>query len=105
MELCKKLQLIFIPAAFAAISLPSHAQTFTAAQATDGQSAYSQNCTGCHGQNLDDGQFAPPVKGTAFTAQWGGKSVGELFTYIRTKMPPSNAGGLGDSVYAQITAF
>ncbi len=105
MELRKKLQRIFIPAAFAAISLPGHAQTFTAAQATEGQSAYSQNCAACHGVNLDDGEFAPPVKGTAFTAQWGGKSIGELFTYIRTKMPPSNAGGLGDPVYLQITAF
>ena len=105
MELRKKLQRIFIPAAFAAISLPGHAQTFTAAQATEGQSAYSQNCAACHGVNFDDGQFAPPVKGTAFTAQWGGKSIGELFTYIRTKMPPSNAGGLGDPVYVQITAF
>jgi alcohol dehydrogenase (cytochrome c) len=31
--------------------------------------------------------------------------VGDLFTYIRTKMPPSNAGGLGEPVYLQITAF
>jgi alcohol dehydrogenase (cytochrome c) len=90
---------------FNAISLPGHAQTFTDAQATEGQSAYSQNCAGCHGPNLDDGEFAPPVKGTAFSQQWGGKSVGDLFTYIRTKMPPSNAGGLGEPVYLQITAF
>jgi alcohol dehydrogenase (cytochrome c) len=105
MELRKKLQRIFIAAVFNAISLPGHAQTFTDAQATEGQSAYSQNCAGCHGPNLDDGEFAPPVKGTAFSQQWGGKSVGDLFTYIRTKMPPSNAGGLGEPVYLQITAF
>ena len=45
------------------------------------------------------------MKGTAFTAQWGGKTAGELFTYISTKMPPSNAGALGDATYLQITAF
>jgi alcohol dehydrogenase (cytochrome c) len=105
MELRKKLQRIFIPAVFSAISLPGHAQTFTAAQATEGQSGYSQNCAGCHGGSLDDGEFAPPLKGTAFSQQWGGKSVGDLFTYIRTKMPPSNAGGLGEPAYLQITAF
>jgi alcohol dehydrogenase (cytochrome c) len=105
MELRKKLQWIFIPVVFGAISLPGHAQTFTAAQATEGQSAYSQNCAGCHGPNLDDGEFAPPVKGTAFSQQWGGKSVSDLFTYISTKMPPSNAGGLGDENYRQIAAF
>ncbi len=101
---------LLIPAALFAVAFPSHAQsqgavTFTAAQATEGQSAYAQNCAGCHGQGLDDGEFAPPVKGTAFTAQWGGKSVGELLTFIMTKMPPSNAGALGDATYLQITAF
>ncbi len=82
-----KLKHLLIPAALFASRCPSHAQsqgavTFTAAQATEGQSAYAQNCAGCHGQGLDDGEFAPPVKGTAFTAQWGGKSVGELLTFI-----------------------
>src|SRR5271170_6824504 len=105
MKLRNKLQQILIPAVFSAISLPGHAQTFTAAQATEGQSAYAQNCGGCHGRGLDDGEFAPPLKGTAFSQQWGGKTVGELFTYISTKMPPSNAGGLGDETYRQIAAF
>src|ERR1700679_3576142 len=107
MELSKKLPDILIPAAFVAFALAAHAQTptFTAAQATEGQSAYAQNCAGCHGANLDDGEFAPPVKGTAFTAQWGGKAVRELFTYVNTKMPPSNAGSLGENTYLQITAF
>ena len=105
-----KLQQLLIPATLFAIAVPGHAQgqgavTFTAAQATEGLSAYAQNCAGCHGQSLDDGEFAPPVKGTAFTAQWGGKSVGELLTFISTKMPPSNAGALGDATYLQITAF
>jgi len=85
------------------LALPVWAQT--AAQATQGQSAYAQNCASCHGASLDDGEFAPPLKGTAFTGQWAGKSVAELNTYIGTKMPPSNAGGLGDAVYLQITAF
>src|SRR3984885_13489924 len=110
MQLSKKLQQLLIPTALFAIAFPGHAQsqgavTFTAAQATEGQSAYAQNCAGCHGQGLDDGEFAPPLKGTAFTAQWGGKSVGELFDYLSTKMPPSNAGALGDAVYRQIAAF
>jgi alcohol dehydrogenase (cytochrome c) len=113
MKLSKKLQDILTPVALTAMmltasALPSRAQTppaFTAAQATEGQSAYAQNCAGCHGTALDDGEFAPPLKGTAFTAQWGGKNVSELFDYISTKMPPSNAGGLGDPIYLQITAF
>src|ERR1700680_2904177 len=105
-----KLQWILIPVVLSASALPVLAQdqgaiSLTAAQATEGQSGYTQNCAACHGRDLDDGEFAPPVKGTAFTQQWGGKSVGELFTYISTKMPPSNAGALSDTAYLQITAF
>jgi alcohol dehydrogenase (cytochrome c) len=103
-----RLEPILIPSALLALALSSQAQTqgsFTAAQATEGQSGYAQNCAGCHGSSLDDGEFAPPLKGTAFTAQWGGKSVRDLYDYLRTKMPPSNAGGLGDGTYQQITAF
>ncbi|HTC87326.1 MAG TPA: PQQ-binding-like beta-propeller repeat protein [Bryobacteraceae bacterium] len=99
---------LWMAAAAALIALPGYAQnppTFTATLATQGQSAYAQNCAGCHGGSLDDGEFAPPLKGTAFTAQWGGKNVSELFEYINTKMPPSNAGALGDTTYSQITAF
>ena len=108
MQLTRKLQLILIPGVFSVFALPVEAQgppTFTAAQATEGQSAYTQNCASCHGRDLDDGEFAPPVKGTAFTTQWGGKSVGELVTFISTQMPPSSAGALGDATYLQITAF
>ena len=100
MKFTKKLSDILIPAALLPFALPSHAQSqpaFTAAQAAEGKSAYAQNCAGCHGSNLDDGEFAPPVKGTAFTAQWGGKAVRELFTYVNTKMPPSNAPGIEPS--------
>ncbi len=103
-----RLEPILIPSALMALALSSQAQTqgsFTAAQATEGQSGYAQNCAGCHGSSLDDGEFAPPLKGTAFTAQWGGKSVSDLYDYLRTKMPPSNAGGLGAGTYQQITAF
>ncbi len=110
MKFSKKLQQIAIPGSAlvimgTVIALRGQAQTFTAAQAAEGQSAYAQNCAGCHGVNLDDGEFAPPIKGTAFSEQWGGKAPGELLNYISAKMPPSNAGGLGDAAYLQITAF
>src|ERR1700734_275423 len=102
------MQKLWIAFALAAAAVSSDAQTspsFTEAQATEGQSAYAQSCAGCHGAELDNGEFAPPLKGTAFSAQWGGKPVGDLFTYVSTKMPPSNAGSLGDATYKQTTAF
>jgi alcohol dehydrogenase (cytochrome c) len=79
--------------------------TYTREQATQGQAAYAQACASCHGQNLDDGQFGPPLSGTTFRQQWGSKSVEELFTYVSTKMPPASPGTLGNASYVQILAY
>jgi alcohol dehydrogenase (cytochrome c) len=79
--------------------------TYTPEQAAEGRTAYTQSCASCHGQNLDDGQFAGPLKGAEFRQQWGSKSAEELFKYMSTKMPPAGPGTLGDARYAQILAF
>src|SRR5436190_3922959 len=81
------------------------AATFTAAQAAQGKSAYAQSCAQCHGQNLDDGEFASPLKGAYFGQQWAGKPADDLFTIMRTRMPPANPGGLTGESYAQIFAW
>src|ERR1044072_8693144 len=62
---------------------------FTAQQAVDGKTAYDRACQQCHGRNLDDGQFAPPLRGSTFNNSFAGKPVEELYTYISTKMPPA----------------
>ena len=103
--------LLFAAAVLASQSLQLlHAQsnnvaTYTAAQANAGRTAYSQSCASCHGPNIDDGEFAPPLKGSAFTQKHAGKPVGELIDYISTKMPPGNPGTLGRSAYTEIAAF
>lgn len=79
--------------------------TYTREQAAQGLAAYTQACASCHGQNLDDGQFGPPVAGTVFRQQWGAKSVEELFTYLTAKMPPASPGSLGNAGYARVLAY
>jgi PQQ-dependent dehydrogenase (methanol/ethanol family) len=80
--------------------------SFTAGQAAAGEAAYKQSCASCHGQNLDDGEFAPPLKGVEFRGRWGGTQPAEpLFTYMEERMPPSAPGSLGANVYAQILAY
>jgi alcohol dehydrogenase (cytochrome c) len=78
---------------------------FTAAQAAQGKTAYTQNCESCHGANLDDGQFGPPLRGEPFNRQWGGKPADAVFTYMSTRMPPGNTGSLGNPAYASILAY
>ncbi|MEP7306599.1 MAG: PQQ-binding-like beta-propeller repeat protein [Acidobacteriota bacterium] len=92
------------------ISRPLDAQalnspTFTAAQATLGKDAYTQNCSSCHGGNLDDGEFAPPLKGVEFRQRWGGKSLDALFMDMSTRMPTAAPGSLGDATYVQVLAY
>ena len=79
--------------------------TYTPAQASEGRAAYAQDCASCHGQNLDDGPFAGPLKGAEFRQQWGAKSAQELFIYMSTRMPPAGPGTLGDQRYAQVLAY
>ena len=79
--------------------------TYASAQAGAGRTTYGQSCASCHGANLDDGEFAPPLKGASFQQLWGGKTVDDLFTYVTTKMPPGAPNSLGEDKYAEILAF
>jgi alcohol dehydrogenase (cytochrome c) len=79
--------------------------TYTAAQAEAGKAAYTEQCASCHGANLDDGPFGPPVRGVEFQQRWGGRTVDTLHAYITERMPPSAPGSLGDDRYINILAF
>jgi mono/diheme cytochrome c family protein len=78
---------------------------FTEAQAATGQAAYVQSCGGCHGRTLSGGGEAPPLAGSTFMGSWGTHTTQELFTRIRTSMPPENPNGLSADTYASIVAF
>ena len=79
--------------------------TFTAEQAAQGKTLYAANCASCHGGTLGGSEFAGALTGLTFSNNWGGKSAGELFVYINTKMPPANPGQLGPEAAAQIEAY
>jgi alcohol dehydrogenase (cytochrome c) len=83
---------------------PRPAIGFTADQAVRGEAAYAEHCASCHGQNLDDGAFAPPLSGMAFRQKWDVQSPETLVTQTRT-MPPARPGSLSDEIYADLTAF
>ena len=78
---------------------------FTELQATRGQAAYMESCAACHGPNLNDGQFAPAVKGAPFRANWRGRSPEALRALITKRMPPASPGSLSGRTYADIEAF
>ncbi len=83
---------------------PAPVPVFTAAQAAAGRTAYDANCASCHLQDLAGRNEAPQLAGANFVNTWGARTVRDLFTYIRTSMPPAGA-KLPDEQYLAITAF
>jgi mono/diheme cytochrome c family protein len=79
--------------------------TFTDAQAEQGAAAYAEQCASCHGPNLDDGAFGPPLTGVAFRQRWGGQSADNLLGLTTSTMPPGQPNSLGDTVYTELLAF
>lgn len=78
---------------------------FTAAQSDEGRAAYAEHCAACHGDNLDDGRFGPPLRGGEFRSRWSEKTLEDLFTETSTTMPPERAGALGPRMYEGVLAF
>lgn len=79
--------------------------TYTGAQAQRGEQVYVAQCAQCHGDSLDNGQFASPLKGPAFRQQWGGQGLDAPFAFMSANMPPTNPGGLPVATYADVMAF
>src|SRR5580693_3144394 len=81
------------------------APSFTTEQAADGQAAYKKNCARCHGANVDDGEFGPPLRGGSFAEHWAEQPVAGLFTKIKSSMPPDAPGSLSDGTYTDVIAY
>ena len=50
-------------------------------------------------------EMAPPLAGSAFTANWSGLSVGDLVERIRVSMPENDPGKLSRRQCADIVAY
>jgi mono/diheme cytochrome c family protein len=71
--------------------------SYTAAQATRGQSVFSQTCGNCHSTS----EFA----GAPFQRKWAGQPVFTFFDHLRNSMPLDNPGGLSRAEYAAVLAY
>jgi len=77
---------------------------YTEAQAEQGTKLYTDQCSSCHGAEMRAGAGAPSLAGPEFTFGWDKKPLGELFDFIKSNMPPGQAGALKDDEYAAIVA-
>ena len=78
---------------------------YTEAQATRGAALFDRECAQCLGPAGEGGGMAPALVGSAFSVNYDGQTVGELFDRNRTTMPVGKEGQLSGQQNADITAF
>jgi mono/diheme cytochrome c family protein/SAM-dependent methyltransferase len=78
---------------------------YTEAQATRGAELFDRECAQCHGSSGAGGSMAPALVGPAFSANYDGQTVGDLFERNRMTMPIGKEGQLSGQQNADITAF
>src|SRR5262245_35468930 len=84
---------------------PRTAALFQADQAAAGRAQYRESCGACHGLDLSGTTNAPPLAGTDFLNAWASRSTQDLLEYMRSAMPPTAPGNLGERAYLDIAAY
>jgi mono/diheme cytochrome c family protein len=78
---------------------------YSEAQAKRGAALFDRECAQCHGPAGAGGSMAPALVDAAFTSNYDGQTVGDLFDRNRTTMPVGREGQLSSQQNADITAF
>jgi PQQ-dependent dehydrogenase (methanol/ethanol family) len=96
---------ILDPAQRAAFARSVDDGVYSSAEAAAGRPVYASACAACHGSDFRPAPGVPPVGGNAFLANWSGRSLAELYTLIRTTMPPGAAGTLSEDEHRAALAY
>ena len=79
---------------------------YTAAQATQGKTAYEAKCQSCHGTMASaTPDMAPLLNDYTFQDAWKEKTVAQFFERVRRTMPQNEPGSLSPQVTAEIIAY
>ena len=73
------------------------AGAYSDSQATAGEQVYRNECGRCH--------LIADQNGADFQSDWSGRTVRELFDYLRSTMPDDDPGALTDDQYLAATAY
>src|SRR5205085_361797 len=78
---------------------------YTGPQAERGRGAFLEQCSNCHGRNLEGADMTPPLTGAGFMANWDSLTVGDLADRIRISMPLNSPGSLSRQEIADVVAY
>ncbi|ODT66806.1 MAG: hypothetical protein ABS75_24765 [Pelagibacterium sp. SCN 63-23] len=81
--------------------------TYTSEQADRGEKRYKENCSECHGDDLNGGLLGgPPLRGVSFENKYAkGAPAGLLYEVMSGTMPPNAPGRYSPANYADLMAF
>lgn len=94
-----------ISATFAGSDPQVTSLAFTETAVASGGEVFAESCARCHGSELEGTERFPALVGEDFEADWAGKTVGDLYTFIHEEMPLGRGGTLTDEQYHLVTAF
>ncbi len=90
----------------AAVTIPpGTVMSYTEEQAARGKTAYTDDCSVCHGTTLGGGGETPALAGKGFRERWFVGSPEPFFSFISSNMPQGDPGSLTPETYADITAY
>lgn len=106
LALCSISSALILSAALAARSDTSTRDgVYTAAQADEGHTVYTQKCTTCHGPALAGNGQNPPLAGDQFLQNWTGQTLADLYNKIQATMPVTQPGSLKPKEIPELLAY
>src|SRR5436190_21713659 len=78
---------------------------FNEEQAKRGQAVFTDECSTCHGRDLEGADMTPPLTGAGFMSNWDGLTIGDLYDRIRISMPLNSPGKLSRQQNADVIAY
>ena len=74
-------------------------------QAQRGRAVFLDQCSNCHGRDLEGADMTPPLTGGTFTSNWDGLTLGDLADRIRVSMPLNSPGTLPRQQTVDVVAY
>ena len=78
---------------------------YTTAQAARGKTAYTNNCSRCHGSSMEGNDEIPALASAHLMVDFDGQTAGDLVHRIQSTMPLDNPGTLNMATVTDIAAF